>query len=34
MGLLGELKAGDEVTLEVNRDGKILQLKAVMQKRN
>jgi aminopeptidase YwaD len=34
MGLLGELKAGDEVTLEVNRDGTILQLKAVMQKRN
>lgn len=34
MGLLGELKAGDEVTLEVNRDGAIVQLKAVMQKRN
>ena len=34
MGLLGELKAGDEVTLDVNRDGKVIQLKAVMQKRN
>lgn len=34
MGMLGELKAGDEVMLEVNRDGKVLQLKAVMQKRN
>jgi membrane-associated protease RseP (regulator of RpoE activity) len=34
MGILGELKAGDEVMLEVNRDGKVIQLKAVMQKRN
>ncbi|MBK7256720.1 MAG: PDZ domain-containing protein [Ignavibacteriae bacterium] len=34
MGMLGELKAGDEVMLEVNRDGKVVQLKAVMQKRN
>jgi aminopeptidase YwaD len=34
MGLLGELKAGDEVVLDVNRAGKIIQLKAVMQKRN
>lgn len=34
MGMLGELKAGDEVVLEVNRDGKVIQLKAVMQKRN
>lgn len=34
MGMLGELKAGDEVMLEVNRGGSVIQLKAVMQKRN
>ncbi len=34
MGMLGELKAGDEVVLDVNRDGTVIQLKAVMQKRN
>ena len=34
MGLLGELKAGDEVVLEVIREGKTIQLTAVMQKRN
>jgi aminopeptidase YwaD len=34
MGLLGELKAGDEVVLDVIREGKTIQLKAVMQKRN
>jgi aminopeptidase YwaD len=34
MGLLGELKAGDEVEIEVLRDGKPLKARAVMQKRN
>jgi aminopeptidase YwaD len=34
MGILGELKAGDEVTVEVNRDGTLMELKASMQKRN
>lgn len=34
MGMLGELKAGDEVPLEVRRDGAVLRLTAVMQKRN
>jgi hypothetical protein len=34
MGILGELKAGDEVEVEVSRDGKVLKVLAVMQKRN
>ncbi len=34
MGILGELKAGDEVTVEVDRDGTIMKLQATMQKRN
>jgi S1-C subfamily serine protease len=33
MGVLGELKAGDEVEVEVLRDGKPLQVHAVMEKR-
>jgi len=34
MGMLGELKAGDSVEIEIERDGKPLKLTAVMQKRN
>jgi hypothetical protein len=34
MGMLGELKAGDSVEIEVQRDGKPLKVTAVMQKRN
>jgi serine protease Do len=34
MGVLGELKAGDQVEVEVLRDGKPLKLSATMQKRN
>ena len=33
MGVLGELKAGDEVVVEVMRDGKPVSVNAVMQKR-
>ena len=33
MGVLGELKAGEEVELEVKRDGEVVHLKAVMQAR-
>jgi aminopeptidase YwaD len=33
MGILGELKAGDEVTVEVLRDGKPMTFKATMEKR-
>jgi len=33
MGILGELKAGDEVTVEVLRDGKPMSFKATMEKR-
>jgi S1-C subfamily serine protease len=32
-GMLGELKAGDSVEIELQRDGKPLKLTAVMQKR-
>jgi aminopeptidase YwaD len=34
MGMLGELKAGDEIEVEVMREGKPVKLRAVMQKRN
>jgi len=34
MGVLGELKAGDEIAVEVLRDGATQTFKAVMQKRN
>ncbi len=34
MGILGELKAGDEVAVDVMRDGTTHTFKAVMQKRN
>ena len=34
MGVLGELKAGDQVDVEVLREGKTLKISAVMQKRN
>jgi S1-C subfamily serine protease len=34
MGILGELKAGDEVTVEINREGTSMKVQAVMQKRN
>jgi hypothetical protein len=34
MGVLGELKAGDRVEVEVLREGKPLKVSAVMQKRN
>ncbi len=34
MGVLGELKAGDEIAVEVVRDGATHTFKAVMQKRN
>lgn len=33
MGILGELKAGDVVEIEVNRDGKLMTFTATMQKR-
>jgi hypothetical protein len=33
MGLLGELKAGQEVDVEVMRDGKSVKIKAIMEKR-
>jgi serine protease Do len=33
MGLLGELKAGDVIDLEVRRDGQPLILKATMERR-
>jgi hypothetical protein len=33
MGLLGELKAGQEVDVEVLREGKLVKVKAVMEKR-
>ncbi len=34
MGVLGELKAGDEVPVEITRDGKTMTVTALMQKRN
>jgi hypothetical protein len=34
MGILGELKAGDEVAVEVSREGTVMQVTAIMQKRN
>jgi S1-C subfamily serine protease len=33
MGVLGELKAGQEIDVEVAREGKMIKVKAIMEKR-